>query len=127
MEQIRTFEKENSISFSNRKALIQFVSKYFAFLYQEHCEYRKVYTLGEPKERAFWEERIKKEVPVLEKTIKDLLETTRYFGRTMKITTKSVFLKEAFKKAKISSSPKNYIPCNVEYEINGLEFKQNVR
>ena len=126
MEQIHTFEKERQISFSNRKALIQFVSKYFAFLYKEHCEHGRATAMDETEERKFFEERIKKEVAAFEKATKELLDSKRYFRRRLKFTSKSIFFKEVFKTAKISSSSKNYIPCDVEYEINNLVFKKYV-
>jgi len=126
MEQIHAFEKENQISFSDRKSLIQFVSKYIAFLYKRHCEFWRATAMDDRGEMISWEERIQREGPALEKVVKDLMNTKRYFRREMKFTSKSHFLKEAFKKAKISSSPLNCIPCNVEYKIDGLVFSRDV-
>lgn len=125
MEQIHVFENKNQISFSNRKALIQFVSKYVAFLFKSHCEQREATAIDDPQEMLLWEDRIENGVPALEKAVKKVLTTNRY-KRNLKLTSKSVFFKEVFKEAKLSSS-KNCIPCNVEYEIIGLMFKREVK
>lgn len=127
MDKIHDFEKENIISFSNRTELIQFVSKYFAFRYKEHCEFWRATAMDEPKEIALWEKRIEEEVPKLEKSLRLLLGTKRYSRKKMKLTSKSIFFKEAFKEAKISCSPINCISCNVEYKIKGLLFQMDVK
>lgn len=127
MDKIHEFEKENRISFSNRKELIQFVSKYLANQYKEHCEFWRATARDDPKEMVYWEERIEKEVPALEKAVKNLLYTKRYSRRNQKFNSKSVFFKEAFEAAQISSSPINCIPCNVEYQVKGRVFKREVK
>ena len=126
MDKIHTFEKENTISFSNWKSLMHFVSEYVAFLYKKHCEFWKT-TADEAEERDIWDERIKRDVPKLEKTLRRIMGRKRYFKRDINITSKSILLREAFKEAKIYCNPQDCIPFNVEYVINGLVFRREVK
>ena len=127
MEQIHAFERDNTISFSSRNELIQFVSKYFANHYKEHCEFWKATAMDDRAEMAMWDARSEREAPRLEKALKYILEQKRYFRKKLKLTSKSVLFKEAFKKAQMSCQPQNCIPCNVEYEIKGLVFCRDVK
>jgi len=127
MEQIHAFEKENTISFSSREDLIQFVSKYFANLYQKHCEFWKATAMDDPAEMEMWDARSESETTRLQEALNDFLWNKRYFRKRLKLTSKSILFKKAFEKAKMSCAPENCIPCNVEYEIKNLVFKQNVK
>ena len=128
MDQIQKFEEEYIISFSNRTELIQFVSKYLAHHYKEHLEFWRATARDDRKEMSLWEERIKVEVPKLEAAIKILLGEKLKNKKQFNITSKSIFLKKAFRKAHItSSSPENSFPINVEYKIDKLVFEQDVK
>ena len=126
MEQIHAFERDNTISFSSRNELIQFVSKYFANKYQKHCEFWKATAMDDRVEMAMWDARSECEAPRLQKALKHLLMKRRYFRKDFRFTSQSVLFKEAFKKAQMSCKPMNCIPCNVEYKINGLVFERDV-
>lgn len=127
MEKIHKFEEENIISFSNRTELIQFVSKYLAHHYKDSLEFWRATARGDRKEMSWWEERIKVEVPKFEAAIRTLLQKKLKNKKQFNITYESVFLKKAFRKAHITaSSPENYFPVNVEYQINNLVFKRDI-
>ena len=127
MEKIHTFEKENTISFSDEKSLIQFVSEYFAFHYTKHCEFWKATTTDSPAEMAMWDERSESEAPRLQKALEHFLNRKLFFRNSVSLTRESALFKKAFKKAKMSCKPENCIPCNVKYEIDGLVFRRDVK
>ena len=127
MEKIHKFEKENIISFSNRTELIQFVSKYFANHYKRHCEFWKATAMDEPAEMAMWDARSECEAPRLQEALKHFLGKKRYFRKDFSLTSQSDIFKKAFKRANMSCNPRNAIPCNVEYKINGLVFSRDVK
>lgn len=127
MDKIHKFKKENIISFSNRKELIQFVSKYFANQYEEHCELWKATAMDSPAEMVSWDVRRENESPRLQKALIHFLSGRRYFKKDFKFTSQSVLFKKAFKRAKMSCNPINCIPVNVEYEIKGLVFSRDVK
>ena len=127
MEKIHMFEKENTISFSDQKSLILFVSEYFAFRYKKHCEFWKATATDSPAEMAMWDERSESEAPRLQKALKHSLNRKLFFRNSVSLTRKSTLFKSAFKKAKMSCEPDNCIPCNVEYKIDGLVFKRDVK
>lgn len=121
MDKIHDFEKEGTLSFSNRTKLIQFVSQYLAFQYKQKLEYWSATEAASEDELFYWERRIEKEIPKLQKAIKKILKRLLH-KKTLEISANSVILEEAFKKAKIKGSPKVCFFPNVKYRIDNLIF-----
>ena len=118
MDKIHNFERDNIMSFSSKKKLIQFVSEYLANHYKQNLEFWRVTAMDDEQEITWWDYRIKEEVPALRKALKELLRIKLNCKKRFKFNYKSSFLKEAFKDAEINSSPKSFFPVNVEYKIN---------
>ena len=130
MDRNHIFERDNIISFSSRKKLIQFVAEYLADHYKQNLEFWRATAMDDEQEMAWFNYRIKVEVPKLRKALKQLLRVKLNRKKRFKFTYKSSFLKEAFREAGIiESSPKNYYPINVEYKINitKLVFERDVK
>ena len=117
MEDIRVFEKERIISFSNRTELIHFVSKYLADQYKKDLEFWRDTTMGNMEEISLWQSRIEKDIPKFEAELKRVLPLRMLFCKKFTIRNKSLILKIAFKLAGIKGSPAHSFAYNVVYKV----------
>lgn len=124
MDQIHDLEKGEILSFSCRTELIQFVSQDLALQYKNKLKSWGAKATDDSDEAQYWERRIKKEIPKLQRAIKKLLKKVPKKDG-LEITADSVILKEAFTKAKIKGSPTVCFANNIKYRIDNLTFQRN--
>lgn len=126
MDKIHDFEKENIISFSNRKDLIQFVSKYLALQYKDFLKMECAMAMDDLEEQKYWDNKIISDVSRLEAILRVLLFFKLIFNKRLEITSKSTVFKNAFGWLGEELSPEVCFPENVKYKINNLVFEKEI-
>ena len=122
MNKIHDSGKEVKISFQNRKKLIQFVSKYLAYMYQKEVFYWRAHLMDAPLESFTAELKVRVHAPIFQSNMRKLLKRRLQHNPNVVINSDSCILKRAFKMSGIDYSPSLSFAGNIEYEIRDLVF-----
>ena len=120
----RKFEEENIITFSNRRKMIQFVSKYMAIQYRKFIEQECAMAMDSDEERCYWEIRIPSSVSKFENALKVILPFKLMRNKTFEINYDSSILKLAFKYAGETVETRACFANNVTYKIKDMTFEK---
>ena len=120
----RKFEEENRISFSNRRKMIQFVSRYMAIQYRRFLDQECAMAMDSEEERCYWEIRIPNSVSRFEKALKIILYFYLMFNKNFEIDNESDILRIAFDYAGETINPTACFANNVKYKIKNLTFEK---
>ena len=85
MDEIRIFEKENTISFFNRKKMIQFVSKYMTVQYKRFLEQECAMAMDSEEEICYWEIKNSSCISRFERALKIILYFYLMFNKNFEI------------------------------------------
>ena len=123
-EKIREFEKENTITFSKKRELIQFVSMYMAFQYKRFLNAECAMAMDSEELKDYWEYKNFTCVSKFENALKVILPFKLMRNNNFEINHESGFLKVAFKYAGETVQPLACFAKNVKYEIKNLTFEK---
>lgn len=123
-DKIRKFEECRIITFSNRREMIQFVSKYLAIQYKKFLKMECATTMDSAEEEDYWEYKIYSNVSKFEKALKGILNIYVIFDKTIEMTNESDILKTVFKVIGETVGPTCCFEDNVKYRIKELTFEK---
>lgn len=123
-DEIRVFEKENTITFLERKKMIQFVSMYMAIQYKKFLKSEYAIKMDSAEEEDYWEYKISSNVTKFEIALDMLLRVHLRFNKEFEITHESDILKSVFKVVGETILPKSCFDKNVKYRIKDLTFEK---
>ena len=124
MDEIRIFEKENTLTFLERKKMIQFVSIYMAIQYKKFLKSEYAMKMDSAEEEDYWEYKIFSNVSKFEMALGVLLPIYLRFNKEFEITHESDILKSVFKVVGETILPKSCFDKNVKYRIKDLTFEK---
>lgn len=120
----RKFEEENIISFSNRRDLIRFVSRYMAIQYRKFLEMEYAMAMDSEEEKCYLKIKISSCVSKFENALRVILNVKLMSNKSFEINNESSILKISFKYAGETVETRACFANNVKYSIKDLTFEK---